>query len=857
MRKEWLNFMNGMGLWLKRFSLFRVFIFIFLPFMEVASYDFQPKNHPANTDTLSATSLYSIHSKSSQTPSVSEPLVFDIEENQTGHHFRLPTLEALNFSEEELSNFFEKEAEVPLFLELNFKSPCQANCLYCFTESASETKQYTVRDIENKTVSLNQSPLNRNEMKEAIRQYAKLGGKVLFICSEGEPLLRTEEFFDYAETAKSEGIRVIVFTNMLAITREVARRLNDAQVNIVCKIESLDPRKNNSIIVPESKPYQYVHYRGAEIPEPLYFLLEAYKDSPGRLALGSTLTNINREDLLSIRKYAYEELGLAHFIKKVHWNGFAEKNRERLEVPEAERTEFDQTLYSFDHEHGYFYPTGLREEFSYDIRRFLNNASNKKGFPLKIITNLNGAFYTDGDFVVSVRNPDSGRIDLKAMFDKVTANGRKVVKERTLDSYGHIDKYIQEKLTTSSYSIFLEDQKRGLQILNSLSRGILPEQFPFQLQLDLTVQCNYWDKNPKPEDCIGCSYPNKEAKEADIRSVLDLLMKFEAQGGESVLITGGGEPGMYRQLDKVLEFFAGSELSIGMNTNGLVADRLEKSDESVLKRVFGKKNPSIISVSIHDHDSYKGLDKLNTIRKKLGLNLLLRATFLVHDHTTVADIEQFIEMSQNCGADMAVVKPYHVFRNGYRRFEHNQQVYEYLKQLTSSKDKKFKIETGVMRLDRISNEFTKEEEKMQNLVEKDPEKFINLAPLLAIYSNVELKPAMNCDAKDFGVGGTSPDFLADQIPRTPQDYFIKALCGIVMCKERNYILGDNFTEINQAITQDENYLHLIDELKFLRILYLGGKLQPGEIEKYLRNMFSENERFQGPFTIPSAVETSL
>jgi len=214
----------------------------------------------------------------------------------------------------------------------------------------------------------------------------------------------------------------------MTITESVARQLHDQGVSIVAKFEHLQPDGNEAIIVP-SRPYDYVPYRGQRVPKQLAGILRIYQGHPQRIAVASLMTKMNLDCILAMRRWAYEELGVAHFLNVIYWAGFAEMNKRRIDFSPQCRQVLEDRVHSFDQSYGFEYPHPSREHNAFDVRRFLNTAVNGSGFPIRIVLSSRGGFYLSapcvypefnyGDGVqVSVRNED-GDIDLSCFFSRI------------------------------------------------------------------------------------------------------------------------------------------------------------------------------------------------------------------------------------------------------------------------------------------------------------------------------------------------------------------------------------------------------------------------------------------------------
>lgn len=343
-----------------------------------------------------------------------------------GRLYRLPTLRAYQFTDQEFDAFFKHPETVraPLVLDLNFPSGCSASCVYCFTEAGKTPHEIRFN------AKATQPKLGPHDTVQIIRQYAAEGGRVLFLCSEGEPLMNPKKFLELAKLAKSVGLRVITFTNMTTITPNFAGELRKADVSLVVKLEHLNPKLNSAIIRP-AKDYRYVSWKGQQVPQAFVDLWDAYEGSHDMLALSSMVTQKNVDNLLDIRQWAFDVLGIAHFIKKVNFYGFAEKNRSELELTLPETQAFERSLYAFDEKYGFSYPEDLPDAYSFDVRRFLNNSINAKGFPVRMYFHpRDGSYHSAGlvepTFAVSpqvelnIRNAE-GKIDLGNFFRKIQA----------------------------------------------------------------------------------------------------------------------------------------------------------------------------------------------------------------------------------------------------------------------------------------------------------------------------------------------------------------------------------------------------------------------------------------------------
>lgn len=95
-----------------------------------------------------------------------------------------------------------------------------------------------------------------------------------FISSNGEPLLDPKRFLRLAREAAKISVRIITYTNDTTLNRDVLRELEEADVNLVMKLESLNPKNNDKIIFNPNKRrkkdklsgYIYKDFLGQRLP---------------------------------------------------------------------------------------------------------------------------------------------------------------------------------------------------------------------------------------------------------------------------------------------------------------------------------------------------------------------------------------------------------------------------------------------------------------------------------------------------------------------------------------------------------------------------------------------------------------
>jgi len=323
--------------------------------------------------------------------------------------FNLPTIDCYKFKKKELQTIDNKKY-IPAVLDINIPSPCNIMCKYCFTSHGKDDRF---------GVDINIPKITQNETKEIIKQFGELGGKVIFLCSEGEPLFYPKTFIDYVKMARNSNLEVITYTNTTKITKELAKSLHELEVNLVLKLESLNPKHNDYLLNSRGK-YLYDNFLNHRIPTSIINVLEEYEKDKEKLAFSSMLTKYNKDDVLELRKWIFEQLEMNHFVKQLYIYGQAEKNMNELVFEPDEFKTAVKNIYDYDETQGYFYPMDVQDTYSYEIRRFLNNTLNSEGFPLRVFGHpRGGVFHNSNVLDVNFGFPDGKIVTMRDERNKI------------------------------------------------------------------------------------------------------------------------------------------------------------------------------------------------------------------------------------------------------------------------------------------------------------------------------------------------------------------------------------------------------------------------------------------------------
>ncbi|MFW9882183.1 MAG: radical SAM protein [Candidatus Thorarchaeota archaeon] len=101
---------------------------------------------------------------------------------------------------------------------------------------------------------------------------------------------------------------------------------------------------------------------------------------------------------------------------------------------------------------------------------------------------------------------------------------------------------------------------------------------PIHIQLIPTNACNL--------NCSFCSCTDRDKKrKLELEQVVKILDTCSKYGTKAITVTGGGEPLMYKDINELIDYADKLGMEIGLVTNGLLLDRLEKHDNITWCRI--------------------------------------------------------------------------------------------------------------------------------------------------------------------------------------------------------------------------------------------------------------------------------
>jgi len=310
----------------------------------------------------------------------------------------LPSIRAYSYSQEDIDAFYHNP-QFPLAFDTNISNPCNRFCQYCVTGGGSIKDPRFEHPADVPT-------LGDKDISNMISQLSKLGARSFFLCSNGEPLLDRRRFLKIIDGIGYRGnINLITYTNGTTLSKEFVRELHQRDVNLVMKLESLDPRRNDRLtgnwqVASPVRRYQYGTLEGQQVPVGIINAFEEYGGDSDCLGVETMILNDNLAELLDIRAWAYTRLGVSQFLKHGYPIDYQGLGRGQVLPDEESKRRISQEIIDFDHEFGFVYPTAdqTAEPYSFDVRRFMNNFFAVNEFPFRIFAFEVGGTYHSGDF---------------------------------------------------------------------------------------------------------------------------------------------------------------------------------------------------------------------------------------------------------------------------------------------------------------------------------------------------------------------------------------------------------------------------------------------------------------------------
>ena len=307
----------------------------------------------------------------------------------------LPSIRAYTFNKKEIDSFIEN-GEYPLDFDTNLISGCNTNCNYCATQGGKSDVRFNS--------NTNLPNITDKNLSTIIKQLNSIGTKTLFLCSNGEPLLNPRRFLNILDEAGERNMNVITYTNGTTLDRKFLKELYRREVNLVMKLESLNPKLNNEIILGKNNlkkysKYQYGTFNNQKVPIGIIEAFDVYGNNSDCLGLETMILKDNISEVLEIREFAYD-LGVSQFLKHLYPLGYTKLRGKEVMPRQDKEKNLKNDIINFDSRYGFIYPSfDTPDYFSYDARRFMNNCINSKNFPFRMFSHEVGGVYHSSQIV--------------------------------------------------------------------------------------------------------------------------------------------------------------------------------------------------------------------------------------------------------------------------------------------------------------------------------------------------------------------------------------------------------------------------------------------------------------------------
>lgn len=386
-------------------------------------------------------------------------------------------MKAIDFSEEDFgSNNFLLE------LRIHVAEECNLECVYCLSNAP-----FVSAERKNK-----KTKLSLNEIKNNIKQAKELGIKVVSITGSGEPLLY-KNLKELIEFIKSLDLGVVLFTNGLLLTKELAEWLNKKDVNLMVKLNSFNSEINDKL----------VGLRGAQkiFLEKIKMLVDMGFANNKRLALNCIICRENYNEIPELFIFCRKN-GIIPWIETVTITGRAKKD---MKLPKESVENLYKRLSEID-----------KQEFGYEWQPDspIVGADRRRYKFVAQIDIYGNVYHTDANITDEV-----GNIRNKRLSELITSD--KFIQLRTEDK--HSRNFFEKgnsELSKKIYKILTNKKFRAGALPTEDNSKLILEKIENQLSRNLPIKIfQFWG---------GCKNPNLPVDYAELceEATLDNLKKL-------------------------------------------------------------------------------------------------------------------------------------------------------------------------------------------------------------------------------------------------------------------------------------------------------------------------------------------
>ena len=199
---------------------------------------------------------------------------------------------------------------------------------------------------------------------------------------------------------------------------------------------------------------------------------------------------------------------------------------------------------------------------------------------------------------------------------------------------------------------------------------------PINLEINPVNICN--------QSCTWCTYGylHERRERLEAEQIIGLLDDAKAMGVQSVTWTGGGEPTVYRDLDRVVAHAASLGFKQGINTNGT------RVSEALLDLLVGHFSYVRFSIDAGSPDVYArthrvkpedlgpvlaNVKRITAARDAAGSSLVVGYSFLV-DESNIDDVVEGAHRAREAGVDYLQLKPIVHYARSNEQFAHESEL---------------------------------------------------------------------------------------------------------------------------------------------------------------------------------------
>jgi MoaA/NifB/PqqE/SkfB family radical SAM enzyme len=226
---------------------------------------------------------------------------------------RPPFLSALNYTEDDFRRASENNHFLELRMPIVFK--CNLKCNYC--------NQNAPFQDENKNITLQKSvsaepPLTDEERIQLVEKAAGMGARTVVLSGAGETAL-SDELINIIDAIRTNGMNCLIVSNLLPIDEKLGERLLSKEVNIMGKLNSLDPHIQEEL----------VGLRGAyeQFFKKIKMLIKIGFTDQHRFSLNSVICKENIKEIIPLFVFCREH-GVIPWIEKMTFEGRAEEEND-------------------------------------------------------------------------------------------------------------------------------------------------------------------------------------------------------------------------------------------------------------------------------------------------------------------------------------------------------------------------------------------------------------------------------------------------------------------------------------------------------------------------------------------------